>query len=114
MAEILHQIQEQITVEELTFVNVRRSAIWVDTCRQLQRKRFSPKNRISVKFAKNEGRSEGAVDVGGPKREFLRLVVKAANEDSGVFVGPAGCHSLYPNAIGMYVVGCYCVPLFFH
>ena len=46
------------------------------------RKRFSPYNRISIKFADNEGNSEGAVDVGGPKREFLRLVVKAANEAS--------------------------------
>ena len=39
--------------------------------------------------------------MGGPKREFLRLVVKAANEDSGIFIGPAGCRSLFPNFIGM-------------
>ena len=65
------------------------------------RKRFSPYNRISVKFADNEGNSEGAVDVGGSKREFLRLVVKAANEDSGIFVGPARCGSLFPNVVGM-------------
>ena len=64
-------------------------------------KGFSPNDRISVKFADNEGKSEGAVDVGGPKRKFLRLVVKAANEDSGIFIGPAGCCSLFPNFIGM-------------
>ena len=39
--------------------------------------------------------------MGGPKREFLRLVVKAANEDSGIIIGPAGCRSLFPNFIGM-------------
>ena len=40
-------------------------------------------------------------DVGGPKRGFLRLVVKAANGDSGIFVGPARCRSLFPNVVGM-------------
>ena len=65
------------------------------------RKRFSPNNRISVKFADNEGKSERAVNVGGPKREFLRLVVKAVNEDSSIFIGPVGCRSLFPNVIVM-------------
>ena len=58
--------------------------------------------RFSVKFADNEGNSEGAVDVGGPKREFFRMVVKAANEDSGIFIGPEGCRSLHPSTIGKY------------
>ena len=66
------------------------------------RKRFSTLHRVSVKFADNEGKSEGAIDVGGPKREFFRLLVKAANEDSGIFIGPEGCRSLYPNSFGMY------------
>ena len=103
LAEILRQLQGKINTEQLSFINVRRSAIWVDTCRQLLRKRFSPNNRISIKFTDNKGNSEGAVDVGGPKREFLRLVVKAASEDSGIFTGQPGCRSLYPNAIGMRV-----------
>ena len=29
----------------------------------------------------------GAVDVGGPLREFLQLLVKAVNESSGIFAG---------------------------
>ena len=73
----------------------------MDTCRQLMQERFSPYNRISVKFGDNEGNSQGAVDVGGPKWEFLRLVVKAANEDSGIFIGPATCCSLFPNVVAM-------------
>ena len=101
LPEVLQEVQDKIKTDEISFINVRRSAIWVDTCRQLMRKRFSPYNRISVKFADNEGNSEGAVDVGGPKREFLRLVVKAANEDSGIFIGPARGRSLFPNVVGM-------------
>lgn len=33
LGEILHQIQAQINTEDTSFINVRRSAIWVDTCR---------------------------------------------------------------------------------
>ena len=64
------------------------------------RKRFSPRNRISVKFADSEGKSEGAVDVGGPKREFFRMLVRAAREESGIFIEPDGCKSLFPNSNG--------------
>ena len=46
--------------------------------------------------------------MGCPKREFPRLVVKAANEDSGIFIGEPGCHSLYPNAIGIMQYTCVC------
>ena len=64
------------------------------------RKRFSPRNQISVKFADSEGKSEGAVDVGGPKREFFRMLVKAATEESGIFIGSDGCKSLFLNSNG--------------
>lgn len=83
MPEILQQVQDKINVDQILFINVQRSAIWVDTYRQLMRKHFSPNNHISVKFADNEGKSERTVNVDGLKQEFLRLVVKAANEDSG-------------------------------
>ena len=39
----------------------------------LLQKWFSPNNRISVKFVDNEGKSKGAVNVGGPKREVSSL-----------------------------------------
>ncbi|XP_078361567.1 G2/M phase-specific E3 ubiquitin-protein ligase-like [Oculina patagonica] len=98
LIEALQDLQLQIYTQETSFINVRRAAIWSDTCRQLMRKRFSPRNRISVKFADSEGNSEGAVDVGGPKREFFRILVKAAKEESGIFIGKEGCKSLFPNS----------------
>ena len=49
------------------------------------RKKFVPKAVISVKCADDDGSSEGAVDAGGPRREFLRLLIKAANEQSWIF-----------------------------
>ena len=107
LSEILLELQSSLEENETTLINVRRGAIWTDTCRQMTRKRFSPRRNISVKFADSEGNSEGAVDVGGPKREFLRLAVRAANLDSGVFIGPEGCRTLYANSMGtsfLYIV----------
>ena len=73
----------------------------------MTRKRFSPLQNIYVKFPDIEGNSEGAVDVGGPKMEFLRLAVRAANLDLGVFIRPEGCRTLYANSSGtsfLYIV----------
>lgn len=97
LAEILQGIQANINRQNVSLINVHRSTFWEDTCHQLGGKKFSPNNRLSVKFVNNEGESEGAVDLGGPTREFLTLAVKAANEESGIFIGPPECRSLFPN-----------------
>ena len=60
-----------------------------------------------MKFADSKGNSEGAVDIGGPEREFLRMAVKAANLDSGIFVRPETCRSLFRNSVGTY--SCHCL-----
>ena len=101
LAEILQGIQANINRQNVSLINVHRSTFWEDTCHQLGGKKFSPNNRLSVKFVNNEGESEGAVDLGGPTREFLTLAVKAANEESGIFIGPPECRSLFPNTTGM-------------
>ena len=100
LSEILQELNAVMTTNEITHINVRRSEMWRDTCRLIRKKRFCPSAQISVKFADDDGRSEGAVDIGGPRREFLRLLVKAINSDSGIFVGPENCRSLFPNASG--------------
>lgn len=42
----------------------------------MKRKYFPQKNKISVKFTDDIGMSEGAVDLGGPMREFMTLVLE--------------------------------------
>ena len=37
---------------------------------------FAPQNKVSVKFCDDIARPEGAVDLGGPKREFFTLVLE--------------------------------------
>ena len=83
-----------------SYINVRRHHIWEDSARILRRKRFDPRSIISVKFADDDGASEGAVDLGGPQREFLRLLLQASNLQSGVFQGPEDRRVLFANSLG--------------
>ena len=52
-----------------------------------------------VKFADDIGQSEGAVDLGGPTREFLRLAIQELFE-SFMFSGEIGRRVLVPNSKG--------------
>lgn len=40
------------------------------------RKSLSPINEVSIQSSDDYGRSEGTVDMGGPKRDFFTLVVE--------------------------------------
>ncbi|XP_039620434.1 G2/M phase-specific E3 ubiquitin-protein ligase-like [Polypterus senegalus] len=42
---------------------------------------------MSIKFTDDAGHSEGAVDIGGPRREFLRLLMRYL-QSSSLFMGP--------------------------
>ena len=42
----------------------------------MERKSFSPNKKVSVKFPDDVGLSEGAVDLGGPMREFFTLALE--------------------------------------
>ena len=61
--------------------------MWEGAKRGLARKSFSPSNNISVKFSDDQGSAEGAVDLGGPTREFLTLVIEWL-ASSQLFCGP--------------------------
>lgn len=54
--------------------------------RALKRSSFCENGRLSVKFSDDIGQSEGAVDAGGPTREFLRLVMDQV-VNSSIFEG---------------------------
>ena len=59
-----------------------------DGIAKVSRSRFDPLRPLSVKFADELGSSEGAVDLGGPTKEFLRLAVQEAFP-TNVFMGTA-------------------------
>ncbi len=63
--EILRNLCKVLTYDEISKFNISRN-----------RKSFHPRNKISLKFTDDIGVSEGAVDLGGPAREFFTLVTE--------------------------------------
>ena len=76
LLEILEQLASKINSDKISKFNISRSNLWEGALRGLKRKSFSPDNKVSVKFTDDSGTSEGAVDLGGPKREFFTLVLE--------------------------------------
>lgn len=54
---------------------------------ELKGERFNPGARLDVIFVDDSKAAEGAVDGGGPTREYLRLLLKAVQQSS-IFEGP--------------------------
>ena len=93
----------EVDENAFSFINVRRSQLWVDSCRRITKAKFNPKAMVSIKFADYHGNSEGAVDMGGPRREYFRLLIRAVNLESGIFCGPEDNRIIFPNATGTYI-----------
>ena len=87
--EILGELARVIDSTAISKFNIARNSIWEGTKRGLGRKSFLPRNKISVKFSDDAGTSEGAVDQGGPMREFFSLVIQWM-VNSQLFCGPEG------------------------
>ena len=84
--DILTSLQDQIDSDEVNLFNIKRQNILDGAIRAIKRKSFKPLANISVKFSDDLGQSEGAVDAGGPTREFLRLLVHSVC-GSSIFEG---------------------------
>ena len=67
-------------------------------------RQYSPQNRMSVKFTDDAGISEGAVDEGGPRHEFLQLLISHLAEESPLFIGPSQAKNLNCLSAGAYVL----------
>lgn len=68
-------------------INVSRDRIFHGSVQAFKRRRFDPAAKLDIVFVDNEGVSEGAVDEGGPSREYFRLLMKAIQQ-SKIFEGP--------------------------
>ncbi len=98
--EILRYLTAKINLDEISKFNVSRSNLWESALRGFNRKSFSPTKKISVKFMDDIGQSEGAIDAGGPRREFLTLVLDYLRSSS-LFVGQNNCKFLTCYALNM-------------
>jgi hypothetical protein len=88
-------------------INVRWKHVLEDGIAKMSRSRFDPSRPLSVRFADQLGSSEGAVDLGGLTREFLRLAIQEAFS-TNAFIGTATSKvlMLHQNSCS----GCGCPP----
>ncbi|XP_060927947.1 G2/M phase-specific E3 ubiquitin-protein ligase-like [Limanda limanda] len=67
-------------------INVCRDNVLPCSLRAFKRKSFDPEARLDVVFVDEDDNGEGAVDEGGPTREYLRLLMRAVHQ-SNIFDG---------------------------
>lgn len=103
LEDILGNLAKAINDEEISIFNINRSTVWEGALRGFRRNTYSPTKRISVKFTDDVGHSEGAVDIGGPRREFLRLLMKHL-QTSCLFIGPENQKHLCLNSSGICIL----------
>ena len=91
--DILQQLASaNIENEKISKFNICRSNICDGIFKGMSGKSFSPNKKLSVKFTDDIGLAEGAVDMGGPMREFFTLSLEAIYQ-ANFFVGKSipGC-----------------------
>ena len=67
--------------------------------RGFQRVSYNPNFMISVKFSDDMGRNEEGIDLGGPRREFLRLLIETMAR-SPMFEGTENSKNLALDSAG--------------
>src|SRR6266568_1887399 len=83
---ILTELSSMINRQDILRLNVTRSSVWDGALRAFKRSTYSPLKQMIVRFADDDGVAEGAVDQGGPLREFLRLLMQEMF-NSNLFAG---------------------------
>ena len=105
--DVLAGLRSQVSRDKgMSKFNISRNHIWEGARRSFLRTSYSPEHEMSVKFTDDIGVSEGAVDQGGPRREFLQLVVKYLSADSPLFIGPESAKHLNPLHTGEDCLTC--------
>lgn len=100
LEEILEQIASRVNNDTAVRFNIVRKNVWDGASRAMRRANFSPEKKIDIKFMDDYGISEGAVDSGGPTREFFRLCLHEIKDNIGIFEGPPNAKVLTCNSRG--------------
>lgn len=75
--EVLVDLASQIQSNRRCKFNINRSAVLDGAVRGFKRLSYNPTFQMHIKFSDDLGMEEEAVDLGGPRREFLRLLMEA-------------------------------------
>lgn len=102
LSEILKELGEKITNTGVCKFNINRAAVLDGAIRGFRRISYNPNHTMCIKFSDDKGRAEEAVDLGGPRREFLRLLMEVLSQ-SEMFEGHEGHLNLALDSFGMYI-----------
>ncbi|MBN3292744.1 G2E3 ligase, partial [Polypterus senegalus] len=65
----------QILPNKVSRFNINRGDLWEGALHGLKRQSYDPTDTMLVKFTDDYGVNEDGIDAGGPKREFLQLLM---------------------------------------
>nr|XP_055051747.1 uncharacterized protein LOC129437569 isoform X2 [Misgurnus anguillicaudatus] len=107
--DVLLELGGQINYNSSCRFNVNRKNVLDGAFRAFRRKSHDPFKRISVRFSDECGNFEEAVDLGGPRREFLTLLIEEI-EKSPMLAGPDGQKNLALDSVAVredryYLIG---------
>ncbi|XP_062862578.1 G2/M phase-specific E3 ubiquitin-protein ligase-like [Trichomycterus rosablanca] len=95
--DIIANLALQIDRHAVSRFNICRSDVWDGAVRGFKRGTFSENKDILVRFSDDGGRFEEGLDTGGPKREFLTLLMKRLSKRP-IFDGPVDSRYLIYNS----------------
>ena len=100
---IIANLSLLIDHKKVSRFNILRANIWDGAVRGFKRSTYSEACDMLVRFTDDAGVFEEGIDTGGPRREFLTLLMKLL-KDRPIFDGPEGHKFLVFNANGMHRV----------
>ncbi|KAI2650691.1 G2/M phase-specific E3 ubiquitin-protein ligase [Labeo rohita] len=83
---ILQDLGSKIDRNQQCRFNINRASVLDGDIRGFKKLSYNPNHSISVKFSDDMGHDEEAVDLGGPRREFFKLLMEALMQ-SPIFEG---------------------------
>nr|XP_023695653.1 G2/M phase-specific E3 ubiquitin-protein ligase-like isoform X2 [Paramormyrops kingsleyae] len=86
-ADVLEELASKINKKSVSRFNINRANVWDGAARGFRRVSYNPADDILVKFSDDTGQHEDGMDNGGPKREFLTLLMKCLRSRR-IFDGP--------------------------
>ena len=100
---VVSELACKITNTSYSRFNINRANVWDGALRGFKRSSYDPSHEILIKFTDDEGRTEDAVDTGGPKREFLTLLMDCLRSRR-IFDGPEDRKFLTFDCAGKHFV----------
>ncbi|XP_011487938.2 G2/M phase-specific E3 ubiquitin-protein ligase isoform X2 [Oryzias latipes] len=97
LSDIIGNLSHDIDHDRVSRFNISRANVWDGAVRGFKRSSYSETCDMLVNFTDDAGVFEEGLDAGGPKREFLSLLMKHLR-DRPIFDGPEGHRFLVYNA----------------